>query len=233
GEHPMVRLLGVTAAQGVFSLIRPFALAYHCRPLNRVRRKFGLPALGYDLRRVYTDADEVLYNDIPELAPLLGLPENHHYLGPVSWSPDVVSPRWWDAVPRERPVISVSFGTSGHSERLLPMTLEALADLPVTVVAATGGRELTPEDVPANAFVADFLDAERAASISRLFICNGETLSVQQALCTRVPVLGIASNMNQHLNMRTVRRTGAGELLRAGTATPAQIRTTVMKILAQ
>src|SRR6202011_5137210 len=63
--------------------------------------------------------------------------------------------------------------------------------------------------------------------------CNGETLTVQQALCARVPVLGIASNMNQHLNMRTVRRTGAGELLRAGTATEESIRAVVMKMLAQ
>jgi ubiquinone/menaquinone biosynthesis C-methylase UbiE len=229
----MVRLLGVTAAQAVFSLIRPLALAYHCRPLNRVRRKFGLPLLGYDLRHVYTDADEVLYTDIPELAPLLGLPENHHYLGPVSWSPGVVAPPWWDSVTRDRPVISVTFGTSGHSERLLPLTLKALADLPVTVIAATAGRMAGVSSLPGNALLADFLDGEKAAAISRLVICNGETLTVQQALCARVPVLGIASNMNQHLNMRTVRRTGAGELLRAGTATEESIRAVVMKMLAQ
>ncbi|HYT32319.1 MAG TPA: 2-oxo acid dehydrogenase subunit E2 [Thermoanaerobaculia bacterium] len=233
GEHPMVRLLGVTAAQAVFSLIRPLALAYHCRPLNRVRRKFGLPSLGYDLRHVYTDADEVLYTDIPELAPLLGLPENHHYLGPVSWSPGVSAPPWWGSVPQDRPVISVTFGTAGHSERLLPLTLKALADLPVTVIAATAGRMAGVSSLPGNALLADFLDGEKAAALSRLVICNGETLSVQQALCARVPVLGIASNMNQHLNMRTVRRTGAGELLRAGTATAESIRAVVMKMLAQ
>lgn len=229
----MVRLLGVTAAQAVFSLIRPLALAYHCRPLNRVRRKFGLPSLGYDLRHVYTDADEVLYTDIPELAPLLGLPENHHYLGPVSWSPGVAAPPWWESVPQDRPVISVTFGTAGHSERLLPLTLKALADLPVTVIAATAGRMAGVSSLPGNALLADFLDGEKAAALSRLVICNGETLSVQQALCARVPVLGIASNMNQHLNMRTVRRTGAGELLRAGTATAESIRAVVMKMLAQ
>lgn len=232
-EHPMVRLLGVTAAQGVFNIIRPFALAYHCVPLNRLRKEFGLPTLGYDIRQVYTDADEVLYADIPELAPLLGLPENHHYLGPVLWSPAVAPPPWWGSLSRERPVIYVTFGTSGHSETLLPRTLNALADLPVTVVAATAGRIRAGAPLPANAFVADFLDGEKAAARSSLVVCNGGTLTVQQALCARVPVLGIASNMNQHLNMRSVQRTGAGELLRAGTATQDTIRATVMKMLTQ
>ena len=231
-EHPMVRLLGATAAQGVFSIIRPFALAYHCVPLNQLRKEFGLSPLGYDLRHVYTDADEVLYADIPEVAPLLGLPENHHYLGPVLWSPAVPRPEWWDSLSRERPVIYVTFGTSGHSETLLPRTLNALADLPVSVVAASAGR-IAGGRSPSNSFVADFLDGEKAAARSSLVICNGGTLTVQQALCARVPVLGIASNMNQHLNMRTVQRTGAGELLRAGTATQDTIRSTVMKMLTQ
>jgi UDP:flavonoid glycosyltransferase YjiC (YdhE family)/ubiquinone/menaquinone biosynthesis C-methylase UbiE len=233
GEHPMAQLLGVTAAQAVFRLIRPLAFAYHCLPLNRVRREFGLPSLGYDLRHAYTDADEVLYADIPELAPLLGLPENHHYLGPVLWSPAVAPPDWWPAVSRQRPVIYVTFGTSGHSDTLLPLTLRALADLPVSVVAATAGRTSAGRPIPGNAFVTDFLDGQRAAARSSLVICNGGTLTVQQALCARVPVLGIASNMNQHLNMRTVRRTGAGELLRAGSATEGAIASSVMKMLAQ
>lgn len=231
-EHPTTRILGVRPAQFFFQAIRPLAFAYHCRPLNHVRKEHGLPPLGSDLRRVYTDADQVLYADIPELAPLLGLPENHHYLGPVLWSPAVAEPDWWNTVPRDRPVLYVTFGTSGHSESLLPRTLEALADLPVSVLAATAGR-MTCGRVPRNAFVADFLDGEKAAARSSLVICNGGTLTVQQALCARAPVIGIASNMNQLLNMRTVRRTGAGEMLRAGTASVAGIRATVMKMLAQ
>ena len=229
-EHPMTRVIGVKGAQAVFAVVRPFAFAYHCRPLNRVRKEMGLPSLGYDLRNVYTDADEVLYADIPELAPAYDLPPTHHYLGPMPWSAAVKKPDWWDRLPSGKPVVYVTFGTSGD-RGLLPVVLEGLADLPVTVIAATVGRTGLGR-VPSNAFIADYLPGDDAVARSAIVICNGGTLSVQQALLARVPVLGIATNMNQHLNMRAViQRTGAGELLRAGTVTPAIVASVVSRML--
>lgn len=228
-EHPMTKVLGVTLAQAVFSLVRPAAFAYHCVPLNRVRRELGLPSLGTDLRRVYTDADHVLYADIPELAPLLNLPPTHRYLGPIRWSPSLPRPAWWDDIPRDKPAVYVTFGVSGKTT-LLPRVIEALAELPVSILVATAGR-VELDRLPKNAFVAEYLSGDEAAARSSLMVCNGGTLTVQQALCARIPVLGIANNMNQHLNMNTIRRAGAGELMRAGTVTPASLRAAVLRIL--
>ena len=228
-EHPMTKVLGVTLAQGVFNLVRPAAFAYHCVPLNRVRNEMGLPSLGFNLKRVYTDADYVLYADIPELAPLLNLPPTHHYLGPIRWSPVLPKPTWWDDIPKGKPVIYVTFGVSGKTT-LLPRVIEALARLPVSIIVATAGR-VDLDRLPPNAFVADYLSGDEAAARSSLMICNGGTLTVQQALCARIPVLGIANNMNQLLNMRTICRSGAGELMRAGQVRPAELRETVLKIL--
>ena len=228
-EHPMTKVLGVTLAQGVFGLVRPAAFAYHCLPLNRVRKEFGLPSLGLDLRRVYTDADHVLYADIPELAPLLNLPSTHHYLGPIRWSPSLPKPEWWDDLPRDKPALYVTFGVSGKTT-LLPRVVDALAELPVSILVATAGRAKL-DRLPKNAFVAEYLSGDEAAARSSLMICNGGTLTVQQALCARIPVLGIANNMNQHLNMNTIRRAGAGELMRAGRVKPAELRAVVLRIL--
>jgi UDP:flavonoid glycosyltransferase YjiC (YdhE family)/ubiquinone/menaquinone biosynthesis C-methylase UbiE len=228
-EHPMTRILGVTLAQMVFNVIRPAAFAYHCVPLNRVRKELGLPSLGYNLKRVYTDADHVLYADIPELAPLLNLPPTHHYLGPIRWSPSLPKPAWWDDIPKDKPAIYVTFGVSGKTT-LLPLVIEALSKLPVSILVATAGR-VDLDRLPPNAFVADYLSGDEAAARSSLMICNGGTLTVQQALCARIPVLGIANNMNQHLNMRTISRAGAGEMMRAGLLKPAGLRQTVLKIL--
>ncbi|MCU0842229.1 MAG: glycosyl transferase family 1, partial [Thiobacillaceae bacterium] len=77
-ELPIVKWMGYRLGQTAFDLIRPLAFAMHCRPLNVVRRKYGLPSLGHDLRQVYTDADHVFYADLPELVPTYGLPANHH-----------------------------------------------------------------------------------------------------------------------------------------------------------
>jgi UDP:flavonoid glycosyltransferase YjiC (YdhE family) len=228
-DLPLTRRLGVPLARALFRLARPLAFALHARPLNAVRRRYGLPSLGRDLRRVYTEADEVLYADVPELVPTFDLPANHHYLGPVLWSPAVALPAWWDHVPGDRPVVYVTPGSSGRSD-VLALVLRALADLPVSVLAATAGRVRLGE-APANAFVADYLPGEAAAAQARLVVCNGGSPTTQQALAAGTPVLGIAGNMDHYLNMGYVRRAGAGEVLRAGTVTEKAVRTAARRLL--
>ena len=206
-------ILPLPFADALFRLARPIAFALHCRPLNRVRRSHGLPSLGNDLRCVYTDADHVLYADIAELFPGADLPANHHFIGPLAWSPPVPSPDWWDKVPIERPIVYLTLGSSGQAE-LLPEILSSLATLDVTVIAATAGGNL-PDATPPNAYVAQYLPGAEAARLARLVICNGGSPTSYQALAAGVPVIGIASNLDQFLNMGTLVRAGAGEIMRA------------------
>jgi UDP:flavonoid glycosyltransferase YjiC (YdhE family) len=227
---PMVRWLGVPAAQAVFRAARPLAFALHTRPLNRVRRGHGLRSLGLDLRRIYTDADQVLYADVPELVPAPGLPPNHHFLGPVLWSAPAALPPWWDRLDADRPVVYVTLGSSG-SDALLPAVLEALAGLPVVVIAATLGRPLPP--FPANVLTADFLPGEAAAARSRLVVCNGGSPTAHQALAAGTPVLGLAGNLDQFLSMSAVARAGAGLRLRADTADLGAVRDAASRILSE
>lgn len=228
-QLPLNRVVGVRAARWLFRLVRPLAFALHTRPLNRVRREHGLPSLGWDLRRTYTEADHVLYPDIPELVPTYDLPPNHHYLGPALWSPDIPPPAWWNELPQDSPIVYVTLGSSGQGT-LLPTVLQALAPLPVFVIAATAGRACEGP-IPANARVADYLPGEAAAARSRLVICNGGSPTTQQALAAGVPVLGIASNMDQHLNMEAVCRAGAGELLRSECVDVGRLRSAVTRLL--
>jgi UDP:flavonoid glycosyltransferase YjiC (YdhE family) len=228
-ELPFTRWVGLPIGRFLFRIARPLAFARHAVPLNRVRQDYDLPGLGFDLRRTYTEADHALYADIPELVPTFGLPANHHYLGPILWSPAVNPPAWWGDVPADRPVIYVTLGSSGQSE-LLETVLEALSDLPVFVIAATAGRSSLNE-VPANARLADYLPGCAAAKRASIVICNGGSPTTQQALAAGTPLLGIASNLDQFLNMEAVRRVGAGELLRAGSADEQMIRGTTQRIL--
>ncbi|KAA1250518.1 glycosyltransferase [Mycobacterium simiae] len=211
-DVPWTRIFGVGLVRFLFRLYRPLIFALYCLPLNRVRRKHGLPSLGWDLCSVFTDGDYSLYADVPELVPTASMPANHQFLGPVLWSPVGAPPAWWDTLPMDRPIIYVTLGSSG-GRNLLQVVLNALADLPVTVIAATADRsDMT--HVPANAFVTDFLPGEAAAARSAVVVCNGGSLTTQQALVAGVPVIGLASNMDQHLNMEAIERAGAGLLLR-------------------
>ena len=228
-ELPMVRRLGLPLARALFSAVRPLAFALHTIPLNRVRREYGLPSLGADLRRIYTDADLTLYADVPEMIPTFGLPPNHRYLGPILWSPEVATPRWWGEVIPDNPLIYVNLGSSGPAG-LLPVVLDGLADLPVTVIAATLGRPL-PRAAPENARTAEYLPGEAAAARARLVICNGGSPATHQALAVGVPILGIPSNMDQHLNLESVRRLGAGEWVRSDRASADALRAAARCIL--
>jgi UDP:flavonoid glycosyltransferase YjiC (YdhE family) len=116
-------------------------------------------------------------------------------------------------LPEDKPIVYVTLGSSGQG-RLLPLVLEALAPLPVTVIAATAGT-IDVASAPANAFVAPYLPGDLAAQRASLVICNGGSPTSQQALAAGVPVLGIAGNLDQFLNMSGVIKAGAGALLRA------------------
>lgn len=226
---PLTRFLPVPLATLLFRAARPFAFALHSLPLNGVRRRHGLPALGFDLRRVYTDADHTLYADVPEMFPPVAMPPRHSYIGPVSWSPPIPVPDWWDDLPADKPVVYVTLGSSGQGQ-LLPLVMEALSGLPVTVLAATAGN-IDLAAIPSNARVAKFLPGQAAAARASLVICNGGSPTCNQALAAGVPVLGIASNLDQFLNMDGVAAAGAGALLRADRLGAAQVRAAAAALL--
>lgn len=228
-EHPLTRVMGVALAQQLFRLVRPSVFAYHSIAFNKIRREFGLPSLSYNLREIYTEADQTLYADIPHIVPNVCLPSHHHWLGPVLWSPQVQLPNWWPHLPSQRPIIYVTLGSSGEGHRL-PIILQALASLPVFVIVATAGGPL-PRDLPSNARAAPYLPGIEASARSRLVICNGGSPTTQQALAAGVPVIGVVNNMDQHLNMICLEAAGVGLRLRAGQLTQVRLQKALKQLL--
>ena len=62
--NPVLKSVG---PNGLLTAVRPLALAYHSLPFNKVCRESGLPSVGLDVRRVFTEADHALYSDVTEL----------------------------------------------------------------------------------------------------------------------------------------------------------------------
>jgi len=224
------RMLPIALANALFRAGRPLAFALHSVPLNQLRRRFGMPALRYDLRSLYADADQVLYPDVAEMFAAASLPANHAYLGPVTWSPPTPEPPWWHGLPQDQPLVYVTLGSSGQGE-LLPLILQALSQLPLRLMVATAGQDM-PDAIPENAYVARYLPGELAAQRAQLVICNGGSPSAQQALAAGVPVLGIAGNLDQYLNMQGVLAVGAGRCLRSDRLQAQVLRDSVTQMLA-
>lgn len=224
---PMTRFIGVPVASALFAMVRPLAFAWHAMPLNALRRSYGLSSLGLDLRRVYTDADIILYTDVPDLVPTADLPANHRYIGPIEWSPAISLP---ELPPEDAkcPLVYVTLGSSG-SATLLPLILEALSTLDCHVAVATAGARLN--SVPKNAIAADYLPGDEMSRRAALVICNGGSPTSNQALAHGVPVLGIPFNLDQQLNMDHVAAYGAGIALRPEHANISTLRSAAARLL--
>ena len=227
---PMTRWLPLRLAAGLFQVGAPLALGLHCRPINRLRKQYGLPAVKGSLRSVYTDADHVLLADVEALFPMeRPMPEQQTYVGPLVWSPPGAIPAWWDELDPKLPCVYVTLGSSGPS-RSLETVLLGLGRLPIQVVASTAGTP-APAGLPGNVRVADYLAGDVAAARSELVVCNGGSLSAQQALISGVPVLGIASNMDQFMNMEALAAAGVGLVLRSDRLTQENVAAAVSRLL--
>jgi UDP:flavonoid glycosyltransferase YjiC (YdhE family) len=223
-----MRRLPAPARDALFRLARPAAFALHARPLDRLRRRFGLPALR-DVRRAYCDGDVTLYADVPAIVPLRHMPAHHHYIGPLAWSPHVPLPAWWDVMLSRGAPIYVSLGSSGAAARL-PLILDALRPLGQPIVVATAGRAQV--DSSGDVFATDYVPAERLLPHARLVVSNGGSPTSYQALAHGIPVLGIPGNMDQLLNMHFVERYGAGVVVREDALTRAKVQRAAARALA-
>jgi UDP:flavonoid glycosyltransferase YjiC (YdhE family) len=223
------KLLPISLAQAVFGMARPLAFRQHTRPLNTVRRRFGLESLGTDLRRVYTDADFVLYADLPELFPISTPPHASRFLGPVLWEPSVSLPEWWDSGLTSEQAVYVTLGSSGDAS-LLPTVVQAVSNLGKSVLIATAGAQLA-SPLPPNVHVAEYLPGLQTARRASVVICNGGSLTSYQALAAGTPVVGIASNLDQFLNMQAIERAGAGRAVRGDRLQPSRLQKTVAAVL--
>jgi UDP:flavonoid glycosyltransferase YjiC (YdhE family) len=227
-EHSFSPLFRGPVGALAFNAVQSLLLRHHATPLNRVRRQFGLPALR-SVREVYTWGDITLYADVPELVPTMDLPASHRYIGPIVWSPEIAAPDWWSELGSAADCVYVTLGSSGQV-RALPAILQALAQLPVTVLCATADRRGFERSSPRVKW-AEYLPGLQAARRSRFVVCNGGSATVYQALAMGRPVVGVASNLDQHLTMDAVVRVGAGIKVRAEQASAGAVREAAAALL--
>ena len=229
--HAATRILGFGAANFGFNLLRPLIFAQHSLPMHRLRRRHGMPSLGFDLRNVFTEADLTLFADVPEMVPTLpGASENRYrYIGPVTWSPPMPLPESLLDVSDPRPLVYIALGSSGD-ESVLNTIADATASLGCRIAIASTDDRLRA--LRRNgALVESCLPGNEVAALAQLVICNGGSPAVHQALQQGTPVIGIPTNLDQMLNMHYIERWGSGLALRADKVSEANVHARVREIL--
>lgn len=224
-EISLTKICGVAIAQHLFNWVRPFVFKLHASAFNRTCEKFGLSPLRVDMREVYTHADYTLYADDATLFTVPNLPANHVFIGPVLWSAVVPMPEWWATLPADKPIVFVTLGSSGDS-RLLPMLVDTLGQMPVTVICVTASLAKFESRYP-NVFISEFLPSDVAVKKADILICNGGSPMVYQGLAENKAIIGIPSNLDQYLMMSVLLNAGKGRMIRAGNANTRSIRDAV------
>jgi UDP:flavonoid glycosyltransferase YjiC (YdhE family) len=228
---PLTRVVPPSLLGPLYRVTEPLAFAIHVGQMNRVRKEFGIPPLPGDLRVMYTEADHVLYPDVPEFVPTSGLPKNHHYVGICQWAPPMPKPDWWKRmVDDPKPKAFIALGSSG-AVRALPALLRALSKLSVSVVLATSGR-----DIPATAtgmYVADLLPLTETATRCKIVVSHGGSTGVYPAIAAGTPVLGIPSNADQQLSAAVLGESGAGLGVRVEEASEKRLLAALERLLSE
>jgi UDP:flavonoid glycosyltransferase YjiC (YdhE family) len=223
------RYLPIPLVKFIFRQVAPLAFRLHAMPLERLRNKFNLPSLGHDLRRCYTDSDLRLFANIPALFPEISTHEMADFIGPINWSPEFDGEV--NFLSGSGPLTYITLGSSGNPEviaRIVPI----LEQLGSRIVIATAGKALTLAAKKPSTQVFDFLPGSLVCKYASLVICNGGSPTTNQALTCGVPVLGIAENMDQFLNMEAIVAYGAGRMIRADRATPSRLRPAIESLMA-
>lgn len=215
------RYAPIALTEFLFRRIAPLAFRLHALPLERLRAKYGLPSLGYDLRHCYTDADLRLFANFPALFPNVKKHPRADFIGPITWSPAFDGEL--EFLAGDEPLTYVTMGSSGNPhiiEKIVPL-LEQLGN---RIVITTAGKSMPFAPKLPTTRIFDFLPGSLVCQHASLVICNGGSPTTNQALSCGVPVLGIAQNMDQFLNMEAITTFGAGLLIRADRAKPSRLK---------
>jgi len=177
-------------------------------PFNAAAREFGLAPS----RRLVdlVEADEMLITSVPDIVGLSDLPAHWRYVGPIFAHLAGEVPAAVRALPRDRPLVYFSLGSLPNGD-IQERLLDALADLPVRVVAPIGPHlRAHPHRVPPNVLVFDLLPAHKVCPLFDLALIHGGEGTVQTACAGGVPFVGIGFTPEQDANI--------GFLVRRGTA---------------
>ncbi|HEY5954973.1 MAG TPA: nucleotide disphospho-sugar-binding domain-containing protein [Polyangiaceae bacterium] len=214
-DHPLVSILGVAKAEKYFPVAMPKVFGHFAEPVNALRKHFGLQPVG-SLMEVLTFGDITLYPDPSGLVPVRDLPQDHQFIGPILWSPQIALPSFFETLDQKQPVAYITLGSSGNVDRL-PMILRGLRQAGIVSIVSTAGRTSGIEEL--TAYTADYLPGSMVARRCAFVVSNGGSSTGYQALAEGIPVLGVPFNLDQYLAMTAIETAGAGLLLRSGTLT--------------
>ncbi|EPL9570692.1 glycosyltransferase [Providencia rettgeri] len=152
------------------------------KPLNKEHNEVLIEGVDCYLQ-LSSQSFEFCYPDIPDHVEFIGML-------PVKLDKNHLKINWTD---EKAPLVIVTQGTLANIDfnQLVVPTLNALAHLPVRVLAVTGGRSASfgRKGIPANARIVEYIDFEYWLPKASVFVTNGGYGSLTSAIRHGVPMV--------------------------------------------
>jgi MGT family glycosyltransferase len=198
------------------------------RERNMTRAELGLPPLD-ELHGGFS-SDLVLVATLPQLEYPRAWPEHTHVIGPLEFE---VSSAAVQIPESDAPLVVVAPSTAQDPEgKLLRTALDALADEPLRVLAATNRRGEPLPQAPANAVVVDWMSYSQVMPLADVVITHGGHGTVCRALGAGAPTVCCPAVGDMAENGARVQWSGAGLMLPWRLVGPRSLRTVVRRVLA-
>lgn len=195
-EMPASRMLGSGIQHLIPRKILEKIIDANVGVFNQFRTKYGLSKL-LNLKQAYCDGDRNFYLDLPSSSVSMKQNEKHLVIGPVLFSSSMEMPEWISELPESQKKAFVSMGSSGNQKTLEKIVHTLLAEGYIVILIG-GSVKWTSNRL----FMAPFAPVKELMQMCDLVVCNGGTPMTYLALSLGKAVLGIPSNMDQHLTMK-------------------------------
>jgi UDP:flavonoid glycosyltransferase YjiC (YdhE family) len=176
------------------------------RPFSKIRKCAGLSAKHSYMQELEGDVNLVC--DLPELFPQRDLPKNFLFIPPLFHPLDNHNEDFTTRLDAGRKTLFVSMGSTGEWKKV--SFLNNTEYRQYNIVTA-GDKYRIVKGVNVHAY--DFINDSKVFSIIDLVICHGGSGTCYQALSYGIPVLGIASHLEQEYNLDGLERCQLGKNL--------------------
>jgi MGT family glycosyltransferase len=237
---PSPKSTGTRLLAGAVQLATNVVACRMRRNLNRIRSQYGLRPMGGSVNEYTGRLPLYLIPSVPELDyNRRDQPSNVHYIGPCIWTrPRGTAPLdWMDLLSTDRPWVHATEGTAQYQEPfVLRAVAQALADLPVEVILATGAESRDPAalglyPVAKNIRVERWVSHEDLLPRCAALVTTGGAATVLSSLKAGVPLVVVPTFWDKNDNAQRVAEAGVGLRLSPRHCTPERVRRAVLRLI--
>jgi len=207
--------------------------------IDAIRAEHALGPMGCSVNAYFGRLPLYLVLSVPSLDyDRRDLPENVHYVGACLWHPPEPpgTVEWLDTLPRERPWVHVTEGTSRFEEPfLLQAASDGLAEAALEAVLTTGrGRDARAiRSRSPNVHVADWLSHDVLLPRCGAVVTTGGMGTVMAALAAGVPLVVVPTGWDKPATAQRVVAAQVAVRVPPRRCTPERLRAAVEQVLTE